>query len=89
LVIISITRNANHIGTVFPSFLDPTWSCACTATLKILAQKDGKMDEVRKYSQLVNPTNSRWGHTQMSFDVGGTWKYRYFKFKVIFFLPLH
>jgi hypothetical protein len=49
---------------------DPAWSCAGSATLKVLAQKEGKEDHVRKISHVFHAKENDWGFAQfMTFDV--------------------
>jgi hypothetical protein len=71
--------NANYAGninlhllkwtTVF-SFLDPAWRCNGSATFKVLAQKAGTEDHVRKITHVFNAKQNDWGWAQfMKFHV--------------------
>jgi len=52
------------------SILDPSWNCSGNATLKILAQKPGKEDHVRKISHVFHAKENDWGFAQfMTFEV--------------------
>jgi hypothetical protein len=49
---------------------DPAWFCTCSATLKVLAQKQGQEDYVDKFSHIFNANESSWGEDAiMTFDV--------------------
>lgn len=55
---------------VFLNILDQGWSCAGSATLKILAQKEGKEDHARKISHVFHAKENDWGFAQfMTFEV--------------------
>jgi ubiquitin carboxyl-terminal hydrolase 7 len=55
---------------VFSNILDQGWSCAGSATLKILAQKEGIEDHARKISHVFHAKENDWGFAQfMSFEV--------------------
>uniref|UniRef100_A0A915LYV6 Ubiquitin carboxyl-terminal hydrolase 7 n=1 Tax=Meloidogyne javanica TaxID=6303 RepID=A0A915LYV6_MELJA len=48
---------------------DPSWNCSGNATLKILAQKPGKEDHVRKISHVFHAKENDWGFAQfMTFE---------------------
>ncbi|KAL7070891.1 hypothetical protein ACQ4LE_009950 [Meloidogyne hapla] len=48
---------------------DPSWNCSGSATLKILAQKPGKEDHVRKISHIFHAKENDWGFAQfMTFE---------------------
>ncbi|KAL3121385.1 hypothetical protein niasHT_004969 [Heterodera trifolii] len=48
---------------------DSNWSCAGSATLKILSQKEGKEDHVRKISHIFHSKENDWGFAQfMTFE---------------------
>ena len=48
---------------------DLSWSCAGSATLRILAQKEGKEDHARKISHLFHSKENDWGFAQfMTFE---------------------
>jgi hypothetical protein len=55
---------------------DPAWSCTGSATLKVLAQKEGKEDHVRKISHNFHAKENDWGFAQfMSFDVSAIYNF--------------
>jgi hypothetical protein len=57
-------------STIFPFIQDPAWSCTCSATLKVLARKDGKEDCVKKIFHDFNAKSSGWGFPEfMTFEV--------------------
>ncbi|CAK5096106.1 unnamed protein product [Meloidogyne enterolobii] len=60
--------NADNTGPYFQNS-DPSWNCSGNATLKILAQKPGKEDHVRKISHVFHAKENDWGFAQfMTFE---------------------
>uniref|UniRef100_A0A914H2D2 Ubiquitin carboxyl-terminal hydrolase 7 n=1 Tax=Globodera rostochiensis TaxID=31243 RepID=A0A914H2D2_GLORO len=48
---------------------DSNWSCAGSATLRIISQKDGKEDHARKISHVFHSKENDWGFAQfMTFE---------------------
>uniref|UniRef100_A0A914HPJ7 BTB/POZ domain-containing protein n=1 Tax=Globodera rostochiensis TaxID=31243 RepID=A0A914HPJ7_GLORO len=43
---------------------DANWSCACSATLRIVLQKKGKEDLIRKKDNIFNSKTNFWGFAQ-------------------------
>lgn len=51
-------------------YLDANWSCAGSATLRIVSQKEGKEDHVRRISHIFHAKENDWGFAQfLTFDV--------------------
>ncbi|KAL3073524.1 hypothetical protein niasHS_017091 [Heterodera schachtii] len=45
----------------FPPKNDGNWSCECSATLRIVSQKNGTEDLTRKYDHIFNKESDCWG----------------------------
>lgn len=49
---------------------DARWSCACTATLKIVAHQEGKADHMREIQHIFHANEMDWGWARfMTFEV--------------------
>jgi amino acid transporter len=58
------------LSPIFQFIQGHAWSCNCSATLKVLAQKDGKEDYVQEITEVFNAKHTHSGDTTfMTFDV--------------------